>query len=132
MDKAWEDWASAQILLEHEPPVPTTACFHCQQAAEKSLKAFLVWSDVTFEKVHSLTYLTDLCEARDAGFATIRDAADRLSPYAVELRYPGSRQVSLQEGQDALLAVEMICEFVLDRIPDELRPDISNSVHDSV
>jgi HEPN domain-containing protein len=59
--KAWfqktvNDMRSARILLEHDPPVLETACFHCQQDVEKAFKAFLVWKAIPFEKVHSLSY----------------------------------------------------------------------------
>lgn len=39
--KAEEDLAAARRLLQDDP-LPTPAAFHCQQAAEKALKAFLV------------------------------------------------------------------------------------------
>ena len=55
LQKAERDLLSAQILLEHDPPVLETTCFHCQQAVEKTLKAYLVWREVSFERVHSLT-----------------------------------------------------------------------------
>jgi len=60
LQKGRNDLLSAQILIEHDPPVLDTASFHCQQAVEKALKAFLAWKAVPFEKVHSLTYLLDL------------------------------------------------------------------------
>ena len=41
--KARNDLVSARILLAHGDPVTDTACFHCQQAVEKTLKAFLVY-----------------------------------------------------------------------------------------
>ena len=87
--KAANDLLSARILLGHDPPVLGTACFHCQQTVEKGLKAFLVWKEVPFEKVHSLTYLLDLCEGQDSGYTSLRDRAETLAPYAVEVRYPG-------------------------------------------
>ena len=37
--KADHDIISAQRLLEIEPMILDSACFHCQQAIEKSLKA---------------------------------------------------------------------------------------------
>ena len=46
LQNAKDDLFSAQILIEHAPPVLDTACFHCQQAVEKLLKAFLVWKAV--------------------------------------------------------------------------------------
>ena len=44
LQKAKNDLLSARILLEHDPPVLDTACFHCQQTVEKGLKAFLIWN----------------------------------------------------------------------------------------
>jgi HEPN domain-containing protein len=40
--KAENDLASAQRLIEIQPSILDTACFHCQQAVEKNLKAFLI------------------------------------------------------------------------------------------
>ena len=41
LNKAEHDLLSAQRLLEIEPMILDNACFHCQQAIEKCLKAFL-------------------------------------------------------------------------------------------
>ncbi|HKV54219.1 MAG TPA: HEPN domain-containing protein [Candidatus Binataceae bacterium] len=41
------------------------AVFHWQQAAEKALKAFLVWHDVPFRRTH---YLKEVGEACVEGF----------------------------------------------------------------
>ena len=119
LQKAEKDLLSARILLEHEPPVPETACFHCQQTVEKALKAFLVWKTVPFEKVHSLTYLLDLCEAQEPGFASLRDKAETLAPYAVEVRYPGEvMEISQEEAQEALATAEAVWNFILNLIPN--------------
>jgi HEPN domain-containing protein len=71
LQKAANDLLSARISLGHDPPVLETACFHCQQTVEKVLKAFLVWKAVRFEKVHSLTYLLDLCEGQDPRYTSM-------------------------------------------------------------
>jgi HEPN domain-containing protein len=86
LQKAEKDLLSARILLGHDPPVLETACFHCQQTVEKALKAFLVSKAVHFEKVHSLTYLLDLCEVQEPGFTSLRDMAETLAPYAIVSR----------------------------------------------
>jgi len=44
-------------LLEADAPLPGVAAFHAQQAAEKSLKAFLYWHEVPFRKTHELEEL---------------------------------------------------------------------------
>ncbi|HGJ65477.1 TPA: HEPN domain-containing protein [bacterium] len=46
---AEDDLISAKILLGNDPPILVTACFHCQQAVEKSLKALLTWKDQRLE-----------------------------------------------------------------------------------
>ena len=123
LQRAKDDLLSARILIEHDPPVLGTACFHCQQAVEKALKAFLVWKMVSFEKVHSLTYLLDLCEAQEPGVGSLRERAEDLAPYAVEIRYPGEPvEVSLQETQEALTSAELVWEFILGLLPDEAYP----------
>ena len=121
IQKGRNDLLSAQILIEHVPPVLDTASFHCQQAVEKALKAFLAWKAVPFEKVHSLTYLLDLCEVEEPGLASLRDRTETLAPYAVEIRYPGVvMEVSLEEAQEALATAEAVWDFVMGLLPREL------------
>jgi HEPN domain-containing protein len=53
-EKAHKDLRCAQIDLAADPPAPEDALYHCQQAAEKALKGFLVWHDQPFPKTHDL------------------------------------------------------------------------------
>ena len=113
LTKADHDLTSAKILLDHDPPVVDTALFHCQQTAEKVLKAFLVSRDQAFEKVHSLVYLIELCRDHDAEFEELRPHAELLSPFAVVTRYPGDVvNVSSAQARSVLKAAEDIVEFV--------------------
>lgn len=121
LTKAERDLMAAAILIDHEPPVLDAACFHCQQAVEKALKAFLVWQAIPFERVHNLTYLLDLCASREAGFASLREQAESLTPYAVETRYPGELlDVARAEATDALESAKSVWNFVLRFLPEEL------------
>ena len=43
--KAWRDLETARRCANGEPPFYDIAVYHCQQAAEKSVKAFLVHHD---------------------------------------------------------------------------------------
>jgi len=45
--------------MDGEPPLLDTAVYHCQQAAEKSLKAFLALNDVPIQRVHILGMLVE-------------------------------------------------------------------------
>ncbi len=42
LTKVAEDYRVAQLLAESAEPLDDAICFHCQQAAEKLLKALLV------------------------------------------------------------------------------------------
>jgi HEPN domain-containing protein len=64
-------------------------CFHCQQAAEKYLKAFLVEHQIEFRPKHDLLYLLNLALNVDAAFEFIRMDLEFLNDYAVDVRYPG-------------------------------------------
>ncbi len=46
--KAEHDLLAAENLIHSKPQVLDAACFHCQQCAEKYLKAFLFSKDVDF------------------------------------------------------------------------------------
>lgn len=129
--KANSDLIAARILIERSSLVLGPAAFHCQQAAEKTLKAFLAWRSVSFEKVHSLVYLVDLCEVEDPRFASLREETESLSPYAVEIRCPGDApDVSLAEARDALTAATAVWDFVCGLLPSDLRPSTSEEGDD--
>ena len=91
IQKADGDMAAAEALADEAPIHSNAVAFHCQQAAEKYLKAFLVWHEIDFPKTHDLDQILNLVETVDAALAEgLRDAIV-LTPYGVELRYPGDR-----------------------------------------
>jgi HEPN domain-containing protein len=59
--RAEEDLNNAQHDLLASPPFIRSALFHCQQAIEKAMKAFLTWHDFVFRKTHNLEELGELC-----------------------------------------------------------------------
>ena len=56
--------AGAKLLIAGE--ANAEALFHCQQAVEKALKAFLTFHEGTFRKTHDLGDLSPECLAIDA------------------------------------------------------------------
>ena len=72
MAKADRDLRSARRLYSDRPPLLDTAAYHCQQAAEKALKAFLSLHDVPFQRTHLLSPLVLQCMQRDPEFETHR------------------------------------------------------------
>jgi HEPN domain-containing protein len=120
--KAVYDLRSVERLLAGPEPLCSPAGFHCQQAAEKTLKAYLTWRDEPFEKTHSLVALVAKCLALDPSFADLRTAATTLTPYAVDSRYPGDLpELTEAEAREALMLARQVWDFVLQRLPPETR-----------
>jgi len=110
--KAEDDYRSAEALLyEIEIPVIDTACFHCQQCAEKYLKAYLTEHEIDFPRQHDLIRLLGLCLNLDESFETIRDDLRRLEHYGVVIRYPGLT-VPLEMAHEAYKNASRVREFV--------------------
>ena len=88
LNKAEHDLLSAQRLLEIEPMILDNACFHCQQAIEKCLKAFLVYHGRDIERTHNIIFLLSECANFDPVFAAVDPM--NINAYAVQGRYPDS------------------------------------------
>jgi HEPN domain-containing protein len=112
---------SAQRLLETPHPYLDTAVYHCQQAAEKALKAFLTYHDIAFGRTHDLTELVKLAEGVEPGFTTWMATAQELTPYAVQFRYPGDiLEPESEEAERALRQASAFVGFVRTMLPDEV------------
>ena len=101
--KADEDLASARVLIGSGHIA--NALFFCQQAAEKSLKAFLTWHERTFRRTHDLEELGEVCRAIDGTLAALLEQADVLSDYAWKLRYPGALYAPELEEADIMFGL---------------------------
>lgn len=62
--------------------------FHFQQAAEKYLKAFIVYKNLPFQKIHDLPELINLIKPIDDNFTEIEEEALYLNDFYVDTRYP--------------------------------------------
>jgi HEPN domain-containing protein len=79
-------------IIEHELMLPEServndaVCFHCQQAAEKYLKALLIFHESEVPKTHNIEYIQSLLKERhpDISEIEVRD----LSLFGVDIRYP--------------------------------------------
>lgn len=75
-----------ELNLSEEEIVKDAVCFHCQQAVEKYLKAFLIYHTIKPKRTHDIGYLLNQCANIDEDFARIE--IKELSIFGVDIRYP--------------------------------------------
>lgn len=63
--------------------------FHCQQAAEKYLKALLTRYQIEFPRTHDLKALLGLLQGAIGPAAESLEGIAWLNPFGVDVRYPG-------------------------------------------
>lgn len=121
--KAKRDLLSAEELAGADTPLLDTAAYHCQQAAEKAIKGYLLFHDVRFEKTHDIEVLiSQACEV-DTSFCICVEAARILTPLAVEFRYPGDYvEPDADEYREAFGATVKVFQFVLQKLPAVVQP----------
>ena len=115
--KALDDLkVAAHIMNMPEGEVVSWAvCFHCQQAVEKLLKAYLSSKNIDFKRTHDLKYLLQLCADEDPEFGGV-EVGD-LSSYATIARYPGlSYEPTLEDAGECLRIATAVKEFVLRKL----------------
>jgi len=112
--KGQNDLRTAEILLKEKGPTDTL-CFHCHQAAEKFLKAYLVHKRVRFEKIHDLWKLAKLTGKKD--LKNFEKELKSLNAYYIESRYlPETTVYTLSECKEIYASASKITQRVLSLI----------------
>ncbi len=117
--KAMNDYRTAEKLIRDpaEEIITDTLCFHGEQFVEKVLKAYLLSQKVDFKRTHNLEYLVKLSAERDPEFEWLDEAAEKLTEYAVEIRYPDDFYLpSLEEAQEVFEIIKRVKEFVFKKL----------------
>ncbi|MEI8042589.1 MAG: HEPN domain-containing protein [Verrucomicrobiota bacterium] len=115
--------AADEVLLDRILAAPEVddelVGFHCQQAAEKCLKAWLCDSGVNYPKTHNLLMLVELLEADGKTLPEGLAAIDHLTPYATIFRYEDPPQSGHFDRPAARQLVRDLRAFV----ERQLRPE---------
>jgi hypothetical protein len=99
---AGDDLRTVDVSLDANPPVTATAAYHCQQAAEKLLKALLVAAACPTRRTHDLDELADQAGEAKPAIAPLADACRFMTAgtsNSATRRRPGTtlrRQLSLK------------------------------------
>jgi HEPN domain-containing protein len=116
--KAEGDYKTAIHLLQSDADLEEGAAFHSQQAAEKYLKAFLVWHQIEFPKTHDIQILLRLAGSVDDKIPEILGEAVLLTPYGVDYRYPGDYpQITRADAEKALRLMDQVRKEIRERLP---------------
>ena len=96
-------------------PFHDEQCFHCQQSAEKYLKALLEELGLAVPKTHNLVAILPLLVPHHGTLRSLRRGVDFLTRFAVETRYPGDH-ASRRQATSALRwagKVRLACRSLL-------------------
>ena len=116
---AEHDLETAKVINLHLPEFIDIITFHCQQAIEKYLKAYLIFLGINFKFSHDLVYLLDLVSEKDNKFKSYYEIFSEIQNYAVEIRYPNKKIFPTKEKVEiAIQAAEEIREIVQKIVKD--------------
>jgi len=116
MQKAEGDFQTATRMMRwRKKPQLDSVCYHCQQCAEKYVKAFLLQHDVAFPWIHNLPKLNELCMKVDGSFGLISDLLETLNPFEAETRYPGYF-ADKDDARLAIAAMKEVRKFVREKL----------------
>ncbi len=105
VQKAEEDWDVAVREAALAVPPKNVVSFHCQQCAEKYLKALRHEIGLSIPKIHDLDRLWSDLVPHQPSLKGLKIACVILSRYAVDYRYPGF-STSMREMRAALRHAE--------------------------
>jgi HEPN domain-containing protein len=96
MKKQAEDWVlladkdlqAAEIIFNNEYPLTNIIAFHCQQAIEKYLKAFIIERDGPLIRTHDLIKLNGIVSEIEK-LCIDEDKLIVLNEVYIDSRYPG-------------------------------------------
>lgn len=119
LSKAMNDLLNADNNLMSEVVPFDTVCFHCQQAAEKLLKAYLVGNGQSFPFSHDLFLILEKILPLNREAAALRNSCAILMPYAVEIRYPDDWYMpSEEDAQEAREAANHVLGWLEHALPE--------------
>lgn len=118
--KEWYDLAvmdlgvAKHLDATYQPKPLEIICYHCQQAAEKGIKALIMYygAEGGMPKLHDLSFLLNQIKKRIKIEEKYYDYADTLTPYGVSIRYPNELFLEERNAKIAIQYAEEIMKWV--------------------
>ena len=114
---AYQDILAVKLLID-DKRLYEQVVFHCQQAAEKSLKAFLLYKTRRLFDGHNLTWLCKQAAMLDSEFTLWLEKSTTLNRFYIETRYPADipSNVTREFAESTLKSTDQLVDSVCDRI----------------
>lgn len=112
------DWInSAQedldgIALTSQVPLLAHTCYHCGQAVEKMLKAYIIAKTNELTKTHDLVSLIKKCERISPDFGQFRNICTDISTFST-IRYPPRKNITKQDMEETIERTREIVDFTM-------------------
>ncbi len=117
--KARNDLLNVDNNLKADEIPFDTVCFHCQQAAEKFLKAYLVANGNPYPISHDLVLILEKVLLLNTSAEVLRNDLALLMPYAVEIRYPDDWFMPTEEdAKEARESVSNVASWLQNALPE--------------
>jgi HEPN domain-containing protein len=114
VEKADHDLGSAKVIYLHLPDYFDTIAFHCQQAAEKYIKAVLFFHRIEFQRSHDLIYLLELLSRKIEIDESWYKLAVSLNSFSVQIRYPNTIiKLTKEEIESSIQIAEDFRKFAI-------------------
>ncbi|MEX2316929.1 MAG: HEPN domain-containing protein [Pirellulales bacterium] len=101
VDKAEDDYRAAKVLARDPARLYDQRCFHCQQSAEKYLKALVEELSLSIPRTHELPELMNQLLPHHPSLRSLRRGLEFLTNFSVDVRYPGDN-ASKRQAEAAL------------------------------
>ena len=109
IEKADHDLGTAVITYVHIPKYKDTIAFHCQQAVEKYLKAYILKLGLPLKRTHDLVYLLEQIDRNEKITYEWFEKVFDLQDLSVEIRYP--EQIIELSDEDIKTAIKTAWQF---------------------
>ena len=106
------DYDAAMHLRSFHPMPIEIICYHCQQAAEKALKAVLIYHGKEVPYIHDTIRLWELATPLEPRLSPLELPSSRLTDFATLTRYPNKLELSERDMKEALDDARAIVEAI--------------------
>ena len=111
------DRTTAYHLFKTMHPKPLEIiCFHCQQAAEKAIKALFILKEIEIIKIHDLGMLIKTIQPKITFPETVKLSAISLTKFAATFRYPDYPDIDEELTKKALADMDVVVDWCKEQI----------------